>query len=326
MNKTQWNETIDVALRGLDAAESAGAGADGGEQARVLFARIIAERERMPGGPAAGRPAGRRPVGGRSGGTRPVGGRSAARRAVAVGAVAAALVAGSIVAPKFFGGSSGRGTLLAWSAMPQSLNVALAREAEEACDASIRESQEHFAGLDLPAAEGPVVTELRPVITELRGSLVLVYATDSRPAPSTMTCYVEDGDVVATGGSAATAASAPLPPIAADSLHGDLGAVYSTSGGSIRGVTGNVGSDVVAVVLDSVAKGPVTATVKDGHFAAWWPDAPTTEEKENAATGPEITGATVTLRDGTTRQVSVEELSGRTTEELGRAGRGGSAN
>lgn len=244
-----------------------------------------------------------------------------ARRAVTVGAVAAALAVGSVVAPNFFGAS----TALAWSAEPQSLTAEQVEEAEAACDASIRESQEHAAGLDLPAEQRPVVTELRPVITELRGSLVLVYATDSKPAPSTVTCYVRDGEVVASGGSAATASSEPLPALAADSLHGDLGAVYSTSGGSIRGVTGDVGSDVVAVVLDSVAQGPVTATVTGGHFAAWWPDAPTTEAKENAAAAPEITGATVTLRDGTTRQVSVEELSGRTTEELARPDTEGSS-
>jgi hypothetical protein len=85
-----------------------------------------------------------------------------------------------------------------------------------------------------------------------------------------------------------------------------------------------VGKDVVAVVLDSVARGPVTATVREGYFAAWWPDAPTTEAKENAATGPEIAGAIVTLRDGSTRRVSVEELSGRTSEELSRPDTGGS--
>ena len=36
-------------------------------------------------------------------------------------------------------------------------------------------------------------------------------------------------------------------------------------------------------------------------------------------------GATVTLRDGSTRHVSVEELSGRTSAELSRPDTGGSA-
>ncbi len=310
MNTTQRrmsDRQLDEALAGLDAAEThqtVDVTAD--ERAQAMMRRIVA----TPAGGAlassgAARQGSRRPV---------------ARRVVAVGSVAAALAVGSIVAPKFFGAS----TALAWSATPQTVTAEQAREAQDACDASIRDSQEHAAGLDLPAEQRPVRTELRPVITELRGSLVLVYATDAKPAPSHVTCYVRDGEVVASGGSVATPSSAPLPPVAAGSLHGDLGAVYSTSGGSIRGVTGNVGSDVVGVVLHSVAKGPVTATVRDGHFGAWWPDAPTTEAQENAATGPEVTGATVTLRDGTTRRVTVEELSGRTTEELARPDQGGS--
>lgn len=321
MSKTQWNESVEVVLRDLDPAQSPPAGPEAGERARVLFARLVATSEEALA-PAVSDGAGGAGVAGGAGGhrdNRRSGRQSVARRAVAVGSVAAALAVGSVVAPNFFGAS----TALAWSARPQSLTPEQAREAEAACAASIRDSQERWAELDLQADQRPVRTELRPVITELRGSLVLVYATDSKPAPTHLTCYVMDGEVVASGGSAATPTSEPLPALAADSLHGDLGAVFSTSRGSIRGVTGNVGSDVVGVVLDSVAKGPVTATVKDGHFAAWWPDAPTTEAMENAATGPEITGAMVTLRDGTTRKVSVEELSGRTTEELARADTGG---
>jgi hypothetical protein len=235
------------------------------------------------------------------------------RRVVTVSVMAAAIAIGSVVAPNVFPG----GRALAWSAKPQVLSPAEARAAEEACDGYLHGDAHIPPGTDLSG--------LRPVISEARGSLVLVYATDSRPAPSDVTCYLMDGQVVASGGSLATAESAPLPPLAPDSIHGDLGAVHSTSSGSIRGVTGRAGADVVAVLLDSVARGPVTATVREGHFAAWWPDAPTSEAKENAATGPEITGATVTLRDGSTRHVTVEELSGRTTDELRAPDDGGSA-
>ena len=235
------------------------------------------------------------------------------RRTLAVTAAAALIGVGSIALPNYFGSSQA----LAWSATPQTLTDAQSREAQQACDAHVRDSKANMTGTDLSG--------LRPVITELRGSLVLVYETDSKPASSDVTCYVRDGRVVAAGGSAATTQSEPLPPLAANSVHGDLGAVYSTPAGSIRGVTGSVGSDVVGVVLDTVAKGPVTATVREGHFAAWWPDAPTNEVQEKALTAPEITGAVVTLRDGTSRRVTVEELSDRTTEELARQDTGGSA-
>jgi hypothetical protein len=298
-------EELETTLRDLDAAESTPLDARTDERARATLARIVAS---SGGPPSAGTTAKDRPQSAAALARRPM-----VRRVVAVGAVAAALAIGSVVAPNVFRGSQA----LAWSAKPQALAPEEARAAEEACDRWVHDGSRDSGGTDLSG--------LRPVITEMRGSMILVYETDSRPAPSDMTCYVQDGRVVASGGSAATAASVPLPPVAADSLHGELGAVFSTHSSSIRGVTGRVGANVVAVVLDSVARGPVTATVREGHFAAWWPDAPTTEAQESAATAPEITGATLTLRDGSARWVSVEELSGRTTEELSRPDTGGSA-
>jgi hypothetical protein len=246
------------------------------------------------------------PAGSRAAPARPV-----ARRVLAVAGVLVVVGVGSIAAPRLFGG----GEALAWSAAPRPLSPAAAAEAQAACDEWVRD--------DLSRGDGTDLSGLRPVLTEGRGSLVLVYETDSRPSPSAVTCYVRDGHVVASGGSVATAASPPAPAVPPTSLHGELGAVYSTPSGSIRGVTGQVGSDVVGVVLESVAQGPVTATVSDGHFGAWWPDAPTTEARENAASRPEITGAILTLRDGSTRRVTVEEVSGRTTEDLGRSASGG---
>lgn len=291
---------VDEVLAGLDPAETHrtfDVASDG--RAQAMLRRVVATPSGEPLAFSGGAQQGSR--------------RPLARRIVAVAGVAAAFAIGSVAAPRLLGG----GEALAWSATPQALSTERAAEAEAACDEWVRDEARGLDGADLSG--------LRPVVTEARGSLVLVYETDSRPAPSDITCYVQDGRVVASGGSVATTTSPPAPSVAADSLFGHLGAVFSTSSWSIRGVTGKVGSDVVGVVLHSVAQGPVTATVRDGHFGAWWPDTPTTEAQENAATAPEITGATVTLRDGSTRRVTVEELSGRTTEELGRADTGGSA-
>ncbi len=291
---------LDEVLAGIDPAETHGTlDVASDERAQAMLRRVVATPS---GEPLA-----------LSGGARQGSRRPLVRRIVAVAGVAAAFAIGSVAAPRLLGG----GEALAWSATPQALSPERAAEAEAACDEWVRDEARGLDGADLSG--------LRPVVTEARGSLVLVYETDSRPAPSDITCYVQNGRVVASGGSVATTTSPPAPSVAADSLFGHLGAVFSTSSWSIRGVTGKVGSDVVGVVLHSVAQGPVTATVRDGHFGAWWPDTPTTEAKENAASAPEITGATVTLRDGSTRRVTVEELSGRTTEELGRADTGGSA-
>jgi hypothetical protein len=304
--KRLYFDVLEDDLRWLDAAPSTSLDPRSDERAGAVLSRVLASSS----GPARGATA-ELESSSPSITTRPS--RPLRNRLVAVVAVATALAVGSVVAPDVFRG----GQALAWSARPQTLSPGEARAAEAACDEQVRDTAENLSGTDLSA--------LRPVITELRGSMVMVYETDSRTVPSSVTCYVQDGRVVASGGSAATAEAVPPPPVAANSLHGELGAVFSTDSGSIRGVTGRVGSDVTDVVLHSVAEGPVTATVRAGHFAAWWPDSPTTEAKENSATAPEITGATVTLRDGSTRRVSVEELSGRTSAELSRPDTGGSA-
>jgi hypothetical protein len=301
MNIIRRNPTdrqIEYSLLGLDAAEtSADVRAD--PQAQRILERVLSV-------PLAPRVAG-------AAAPAPQRRRRVVRRIAAVGSVAAAITVASVAAPQLFEG----GQALAWSATPQALSTDDAHEAEQACIADVLADPSPVEGVDQ--------SRMRPVITEARGSLVLVYLSDRAASPSESTCYVRDGQVIAMGGSLATPQSPPAPPVPANSLLVGLGQVYSTSWGSIRGVTGRVGSDVVGVAFDTVAKGPVTATVRNGHVAAWWPDAPTTEELENARTAPEIRGATVTLRDGSTREISVEELSGRTSEELSRPDTGGSA-
>ena len=274
---------IDDALLGLDAAEtSADIDVRADPRAREILNRVLAA-PLATGVAEAAAPAPDR--------------RRLVRRVAAVGLVGAAVAVGSLAVPRLLEG----GEALAWSATPQALPADAAREAEQACIAAVLDDPSPVEGVDQ--------SRMRPVITDARGSLVLVYLTDRARSPSESTCYVRDGRVAGMTGSLATPDSPPAPPVPANSILVALGAVTSTEAGSIRGVTGRVGSNVVGVVFDTVAKGPVTATVRNGHVAAWWPDAPTTEQAENARTAPEIRGATVTLRDGSTREVSVEELS-----------------
>jgi hypothetical protein len=290
---------LDDALLGLDAAEtSADLDVRADPRARELLDRILAAPLAAgvaePSAPAPGR-------------------RRLVRLVAAVGALGVAVAVATTAVPHLLGGDEA----LAWSATPQALPPDAAREAEQACTAAVLDDPSPVEGVDQ--------SRMRPVITEARGSLALVYLSDRAASPSESTCYVRDGRVEGMTGSLATPQSPPAPPVPANSILVGLGAVSSGPWGSIRGVTGRAGSDVVGVVFDTVAKGPVTATVRNGHVAAWWPDAPTTEQQENARTAPEIRGATVTLRDGSTREVSVEELSGRTAEELSRPDTGGSA-
>ncbi|MEV0235228.1 hypothetical protein [Nonomuraea sp. NPDC050786] len=60
-------------------------------------------------------------------------------------------------------------------------------------------------------------------------------------------------------------------------------------------------------------------------FAAWWPDAPTTEKRENASRRGGVKGVTTILQDGSRHSVSLEELTGRTSAQLNTPATGGSA-
>lgn len=302
-------EELETILRDLDAAASPSLDARRDPQAQVVLTRIL--ESRAPDSRAE-ESAGDRDPSRPTPATPPARGRLA-RRSLAVTTVAAVITVGSVAVPNFFGD----GEAIAWSATPQPVSADLLHSAEQACTDQVVDDPSPVEGVDR--------SRMRPVISDARGSYILVYLTDRAPSPSSSTCYVQGGRVVAMTGSMATTTSPVEPPVPADSVRLALGAVTSTSAGSIRGVTGRVGPQVVGVVLDSVAQGAVTATVRDGHVAAWWPDLPTSEARENALTAPEITGATLTLRDGSTRWASVEELSGRTAEELSRPDTGGSA-
>jgi len=222
--------------------------------------------------------------------TRP---RSRRRRVTLVATVAAATAA-IVIAPTYLGGSGGT----AWSAVPTT-DKAAAATAETACAAQVQSEQ-------VPDSMGSVdLSRMAPVLSDVRGPLVLVYLTDGR---SEMSCYFEDGKAGLTG-SIATTDGPPARTVPADSVAGSGGSVTATDLGLTRAVTGRVGADVVSVVLDTVAKGPVTATVVGEYFAAWWPDESITDESEDRASpGDELKGVTVTLRDGSVHSVTVAEL------------------
>lgn len=219
------------------------------------------------------------------------------RRHLALTATAAAAVtaAALVIAPGFLGGPRAA----AWSAVPIT-DADAAAAAKGSCTAQVRSHQ-------TPAELGTTdLSRMKPVISDVRGPLVLVFLTDGS---SELSCYYEDGKAGATG-SIATTDTPPPRAVASDSVAGSGGSITSTSLGLTRAVTGRVGADVVTVVLDTVAKGPVTATVAGGYFAAWWPDESITDETEDRASpGDELKGVTLTLRDGTVRSVSVADLS-----------------
>jgi hypothetical protein len=215
------------------------------------------------------------------------------RRLVAAGVAAAAVATAAVLAPAYIGGAEAT----AWSAIPTATaDIA----AERSCAAEVR-------SMRVPDEMGPVdLSRMMPVLSDVRGPVVLVYLTDG---VSELSCYVEDGQAGLAGSMANVGARPTVVPRGSVRCSG--GSITRTGIGMVRAVTGTVGDGVVSVVLDTVAQGPVTATVVDRHFAAWWPDEHVTDAAEDrAGPGDELRGVTVTLRDGSVRDVPVETLLG----------------
>jgi len=226
---------------------------------------------------------------------------------LALVASAAAVTAGIVIGPTYLGGSEA----IAWSAVPTMDADAAAAAAESGCAAQV-------ASVQVPSARQPVdLTGLVPILSDVRGSLVLVYLTDGR---SQLTCYIQDG-IASFAGFLENTNAPQAGAVPADSVRGSGGSVTATDLGMLRAVTGRVGADVVSVVLDTVAKGLVTATVVDEHFAAWWPDSSLTDaSEEEVSPGDELKGLIITLSDGSVRRVPVTELLARGERAPSRGG------
>ncbi|MET8054716.1 hypothetical protein ABZU75_44810 [Streptosporangium sp. NPDC005286] len=291
------NDTLDHALRDLDPAVTpADLDTSTDPKARVLLARVVATNPMEAPAPTTSSP--RLLTAGRL---------TAAGGGVAVGIAAALLL------PGVFGGGS---AMAAWTATPHTVSGDRAADAQEKCLDSARDTAKRTTGRELG---------FRPVVTEGRGPWTLVYVNDDSSHLAEITCLLRDGDLVGSTGSTPGPGAQPLSPVPAGSARAALGAVMSTSEESVRIVTGRVGAGVVGLELSTEAKGSVTATVTGGYFAAWWPDAPTTEERENASPRGGVKSVTAILRDGSRHSVSLEELTDRTSAQLNTSATGGSA-
>ncbi|MFB9207798.1 hypothetical protein ACFFV7_41910 [Nonomuraea spiralis] len=291
------NDTLDHALRGLDPAVTP-ADLDTGTdpKARALLARVMAADPMGAPAPTISSPR-----------------VLTARRLTVAGAGVAAGVAAALLLPGVFGGGS---AMAAWTATPHTVSGDRAIDAQEKCLDNAQDTAKRTTGRDLG---------FRPVVTEGRGPWTLVYVNDGSSHLAEITCLLRDGDLVGAHGSAPGPGAQPLPPVPAGSARAVLGSVLSTSEESVRTVTGRVGADVVGLELSTEAKGDVTATVTGGYFAAWWPDAPTTEERENASLRGGVKSVTAILQDGSRHSVPLEELTGLTSTQLNTPATGGSA-
>ncbi|MFI6478759.1 hypothetical protein ACIBH1_12565 [Nonomuraea sp. NPDC050663] len=312
------NDTLHHTLRGLDPAVTpADLDPSTHPAAQTLLTRITATDPTHPGTGDRATPAATATTAdpAHPAGTLPP---STRRRVLTTGRLAtltgglALGTAAALLLPGIFGGGS---AIAAWTATPHTITGDRATDAQTTCLDSAHDAAQRTTGRPL---------DFRPVVTEGRGPWTLVYVNDNSSHLAEITCLLLDGDLIGTHGSTPGPDARPLAPVPAGSARAALGAVLSTSEESVRTVTGRVGDGVVGVELVTEARGTVTATVAGGYFAAWWPDAPTTEARENASPRGGVSGVTVILQDGTRHEVSLEDLTGRTTTQLNTAATGGS--
>ncbi|GAA3661072.1 hypothetical protein GCM10022224_025640 [Nonomuraea antimicrobica] len=290
------NDILDHTLRDLDPAVTpADLDTSTDLKARSLLARVVAADPMGAHAPTTSSPR-----------------VLTARRLTMVSGGVAAGIAAALLLPGVFGGGT---AMAAWTATPHTVSSDRAAEAQEKCLDKAQDTAGRTTGRKL---------DFRPVVTEGRGPWTLVYVNDDSSHLAEIRCLLRDGDIAAAGGTTPGPDAQPLSPVPAGSARAALGSVVSSSEESMRIVTGRVGAGVVGLELSTEAKGSVTATVTGGYFAAWWPDAPTTEERENASRRGGVTGVTTILQDGSRRSVSLEELTGRTSAQLNTPATGGS--
>jgi hypothetical protein len=83
--------------------------------------------------------------------------------------------------------------------------------------------------------------------------------------------YDSHGALLAGGGGGASSGGPGIAPVASDTVTIFSGGGFTTQSGVTWSVAGQVGSDVVSVVINTIEHGPVEATIQNGYFAAWWP-------------------------------------------------------
>lgn len=154
-----------------------------------------------------------------------------------------------------------------WTPQATPATPAVAAEAGKGCRASLAEALAHSAG----QSATPQASDYRQVLTEVRGPWVFTaLASRDGSAYNCLAASTSPGDVVAAGGSIATAASVPVPPLGTREFTTHDRSVYEDSHGAFTTAQGQVGAQVVKVTIHADGH-DTTATVHDGYFAAWWP-------------------------------------------------------
>lgn len=200
-----------------------------------------------------------------------------------------------------------------WTAQPSTVSPEVLATAQKAC-------LDHLAN---PPGGGPTgnFDANSTVLADQRGNFLLLSLASEDGSDAQ--CFFDanrPSRVQGMTGGIVTPDTPPLEPLAADEVEWNGAGMSSSKQGTYAFTTGRVGADVAEVRLRTEGK-IVTATLRDGHLAAWWPsDASLTP---NAPMPPIAVDAT--LRDGTVlTDVNPEDRPG--PREFGPVGEGGGVN
>lgn len=303
-------EFLETVLRGMDTAtaEPTRTAEDLPEHARADLDRILSTARDIGAAETSRAGRGRRvdAVGGSDGSGRPGRRRGFTPRRWALAAAAAVLLAGGlavpvVTAPAYAG----------WQQVPRAVDAAGTERAAQAC----REMWTR-AGVEDLAPGFAQAADFRSVLSERRGPYT--FTVMRGPQGQFADCMMEADwfgfGLGNRGGGGSMTPVPPTPPPAADHIDMATNSAVGPSRRSMFGITlpgdaqtrnfayGRAAADVVAVTLHTRAQGDVQASMQGGLWAAWWP---------SPAEDPEIEGvtATLTLRDGSTRQVGLDPLN-----------------
>jgi hypothetical protein len=195
------------------------------------------------------------------------------RRWAVTGGIAAALTTVGVVLPAVTDDSGA--AFASWTPTPAAVPPA---------DAAAWRAECLAAGTD---PRGPVTAAL----SERRGEFTFALLVTARAVGTCLrldppTTGQEERGVISWG------PGGDLPAPAPGSATVRAGTTFRSDAGEFTSAYGRVGEQVVAVELTPDGGRPVTATLADGYFTAWWP-----------GRAEEPVTVTLTRRDGTTRQL-----------------------
>jgi hypothetical protein len=206
----------------------------------------------------------------------------------------------AVVAPRRIAGNT---TFASWTATTKTMTPAEAAAAGKKCTA-----QYSGPGGFGPGSDGKMVAQSHTFLVDRRGDWTFVLLTgpgENGRGGFQATCLMRDyaagsGDFGVGGAVSYDGPALVLAPNTAEvTSSGGMG----NEAGSTWSSIGRVGSDVASVVINTVEQGPVTATIHDGYFAAWWPGPIMAFPKKGEAAPPEpaLPTYTLILKDGTIR-------------------------